>query len=134
MKKKGFTLIELTIVLVILGVLAAIAVPTYVNLRSTALDNALKSSLGSIRSAVNLKHAENLLAGSDTYPSLTAALFDENLLPVDPVTSTDNVATSSDDPISVSGTNGGWIYNSTTGEVRINNTTAANDGTTYDSW
>jgi len=49
-KEEGFTLIELAIALAILGILVAIAVPTYLNVRKTAYDSEAKQNLGAIRS------------------------------------------------------------------------------------
>ena len=125
MKNKGFTLIELVIVIVILGIIAAIAVPTYVNLKSQAELNGMKASLGSIRSAISLQHANSLINGSDVYPSnITGTIFDEGDVPLDPINNVNTVATSDATTLkgAATGTTGGWIYNPTTGEVRCNHT------------
>lgn len=120
--KKGFTLIELVIVIVILGILALIAVPTYINLKSTAELNAMKASLGTIRSAVSLKHSQNILTGSDTYPStLETTMFEDAAIPMDPINNVNTVATTNASPVKGTATgSGGWLYNATTGEVRCN--------------
>jgi MSHA pilin protein MshA len=122
MNKKGFTLIELVIVIVILGIIAAIAVPTYVNLKDTAELNGLKASLGSIRSTVSLQHSKNLLTtGSNTFPSnISGTLFAEGAIPNDPVNSSSTVVTASGTLLGNASGAGGWIYNPGTGEVRCN--------------
>ena len=48
MKSKGFTLIELLIVIVIIGILAAIAIPNYLNMQKKAKTSEAKTNLGAI--------------------------------------------------------------------------------------
>ena len=66
--EQGFTLIELLVVIIILGVLIAIAVPSYVGFRDRAADNAAKSDL---RAA--LPSAEAYYADNGSYAGMTAA-------------------------------------------------------------
>lgn len=67
--QRGFTLIELVMVIVILGVLAAVAIPKFVDLKSDAQAAALQGVVGGINSASAVNYAArsaNATKGSAT--------------------------------------------------------------------
>src|SRR5476649_2568627 len=56
--KKGFTLIELMIVVAIIGILAAIAIPQFANLVAKSQEGRTKANLGTIRSALSIYYGD----------------------------------------------------------------------------
>ncbi|HIF9160197.1 TPA: type II secretion system protein [Photobacterium damselae] len=58
MKRNGFTLIELVVVIVILGILAVVAAPKFLNLQQDARDASLKGLKGSIESTLDVTYAK----------------------------------------------------------------------------
>ena len=62
--QKGFTLIEIIAVLVILGVLAAVAVPKYISLQDDAKKKAAVGAVAAAKSALSMRYAQKLLADS----------------------------------------------------------------------
>src|SRR5512140_632408 len=55
---KGFTLIELMIVVAIIGILAAIAIPQFANLVAKSQEGRCKANLGTIRSALSIYYGD----------------------------------------------------------------------------
>lgn len=75
MRRNGFTLVELMIVVAILGILAAIAIPTYRNYVGSAKRSEAKANLETIRLLEEQYYADqrSYIAGANTN-ALTAAL------------------------------------------------------------
>lgn len=59
--QKGFTLIELVLVITILGILAVTALPNFLDVSQNAQDASRMGIVGSVREGINLQKAQNLV-------------------------------------------------------------------------
>lgn len=100
--KKGFTLVEIMIVVVIIGLLAAMAIPAFKKVRDTAQKKAILNNLRQLASAADQYFLEN---GVTTVSSANLVGTDKFVKSVDPVAG-ETYPTSIDQGTAISATGG----------------------------
>jgi general secretion pathway protein G len=121
-KQSAFTLVELVVVVLILGILAAVAAPKLFDTANDARENGTKHSLAVVRDAIELYKSQN-----GSYPAAATIAADlkpflKGSFPAVQVGANKNstVVTASS-PITTPVAGGaGWAYSATTGEFVVN--------------
>ncbi|MGE0608651.1 MAG: type II secretion system protein [Pirellulales bacterium] len=121
--RAAFSLVELVVVILILGIIAAVATPKMFDTASTAKANATQQSLGIVRNAIDTYRSQN--SGYPTAANLKTALasYMRGQFPAPQVGANlnNNVVVSTQSPItSVVAGGAGWAYNETTGDIAVN--------------
>ena len=78
-RNAGFTLIELIIAIVILGILAVTAAPKFINLQGDARSSTVTAMKGAVEAAGSMAHSKAIIAGKDKAPSATDGITVDNV-------------------------------------------------------
>lgn len=133
LKTKGFTLIELMIVVAIIGILAAIAIPRFAQMLEKSREGATKGNLGAIKSAASIYYGDVQGIWPTTLCSVSQYAFSRYLDNISSVKVTGSFVAGSASPAGnlVSMTTmgsaptasyTGWMYDSNMGNVFVNST------------
>lgn len=134
LSRRGFTLVEILIVVVILGILAAVAVPQFSKATDDSRVVATKDQLEKIKKALGVYFVQN----NSTYPTVTAGdgtwgeIITRSYMRSAPVNgwvggANSKTITLGSSPDSAYQTTHGWIYNAATGDVLAGSFDASNE-------
>lgn len=124
-RRAGFTLVELVVVVLIMGIIAAVALPKITANTTTAKTNSAKQSLNVVRNAIELYKADNGAYPADaaTLPTLLAPYL-KGPFPTCPMGANQNATVvAGTSPVAVVSGSAAWAYTASTGDFVINDAT-----------
>jgi len=127
--RRGFTLLELMIVITIIGILVGIAIPMYQSIILRSKETVLRANLHALRESIDQYTADKKKAPQSLGDLVDAGYFRE--IPEDPITkSTDTweVVTDSTAIAAPDQTESGIV------DVRSGSTSVSSEGTAYNTW
>ncbi|TVQ61783.1 MAG: prepilin-type N-terminal cleavage/methylation domain-containing protein [Phycisphaerales bacterium] len=126
--RKGFTLVEILIVVVILGILAAVVVPQFTNAADDARSGNIRAQLSTLQNQIELVRART--GAYPTIDQMTAAptiatangtsfgfMVDNGYLKDSPSNPANPVAANRQAVAAAASADVGWVYNATTGQI-----------------
>ncbi len=124
-KQKGFTLIELISIIIILGIISAVAIPRYYNYKSTAELTVVKATLGNVRTAINNFYLNEIVTnGEGRYPTATElntpGVVMQEAIPNNPYNGVNVVRATDLRNVKATDTTG-WGYHTSSGTFWVNN-------------
>jgi len=131
--QRGFTLIEIVIIIVVLGIIGSVAIVRYRDMSGEAREAACRESLNGLRSAISIWNVKRIAStGSEQFPPIdslrTEGVALSSPVPPNPYQATDKAPDSivvGVTPGVVAGTRGGWAYREDSGEIWANTSSLA---------
>ncbi|MEK7765044.1 MAG: type II secretion system protein [bacterium] len=148
-KEQGFTLIELMIVVAIIGILAALALPKFASLVEKSREAATKGTINSLMSAISIYYGDREGVYPEYLDTSAVYMFSRYMDTIPPVKATHSGIDSNGTLVGPSGTDltqgtavselitasgRGWRYNSITGHIFVNSDTTDSKGSAYSTY